>query len=165
MKLWLRILGCCVLLLCVAAVPAYAEEHAAPKKKSDKKPVAAAHPPNEGAPKARETEGVGDKVYVSIGPIILPVITSEGPQQIITMIVSLQVEDTDASDKVRQQLPRLIDAYMRALYGRLDNNTMHHNRIVNVDFIKRMVARATDEILGKGVVEEVLIQAIAQRPV
>lgn len=151
--------------MCVAASPAHAEEKVedAPKKAKEKKAVA--HPPNEGAPKARETEGVGDKIYVSIGPIILPVVTSDGPQQIITMIVSLQVENIDASDKVRQQLPRLIDAYMRALYGRLDKNTMHHGRIVNVDFIKRMVGRATDEILGKGIVEDVLIQAIAQRPV
>ncbi|MGB4101326.1 MAG: hypothetical protein WBK91_05420 [Alphaproteobacteria bacterium] len=150
--------------MCLAAPPAHAEkkEGEEPKKAKEKKPVT--HPPNEGAPKARETDG-GDKVYVSIGPIILPVVTDDGPQQIITMIVSLQVEDIEGSDKVRQQLPRLVDAYMRALYGRLDRNTMHHGRIVNIDFIKRMVGRATDEILGKGIVEDVLIQAIAQRPV
>lgn len=162
-KFWLRILGCCVLALSIAAVPAYAEEGEAPKKKAEKKVLT--HPPNEGAPKARETAGVGDKVYVSIGPIILPVITSEGPQQIITMIVSLQVSDTDVSDKVREKLPRLVDAYMRSLYGRLDNNTMNHGHIVNIDFVKRQVTRATDEIMGKGVVEDVLIQAVAQRPV
>lgn len=120
----------------------------------------------EGTPKANESGGLsGSKVFVSIGPIILPVITDDGPQQIITMIVSLQVKNTNDSDKVRKQFPRLVDAYMRALYGRLDKRTMHHGTIVNVDFVKSRVARATSEILGAGLVEDVLIQAVSQRQV
>lgn len=126
----------------------------------------ATHPAGEGAPKASESGGLGgSKVYVSIGPIILPVITDDGPQQIVTMIVSLQVNDTGDSDKVRQQLPRLIDSYMRALYGKLDSNTMHNGVVVDVDFVKRKVTKATEEIMGTGLVEDVLIQAISQRQV
>jgi len=126
----------------------------------------ATHPAGEGAPKASESGGLGgSKVYVSIGPIILPVITDDGPQQIVTMIVSLQVNDTNDSDKVRQQLPRLIDSYMRALYGKLDSNSMRNGVVLDVDFVKRKVTKATEEIMGKGVVEDVLIQAISQRQV
>lgn len=126
----------------------------------------ATHPAGEGAPKASESGGLGgSKVYVSIGPIILPVITDDGPQQIVTMIVSLQVNDTGDSDKVRQQLPRLIDSYMRALYGKLDSNNMHNGVVVDVDFVKRKVTKATEEIMGTGLVEDVLIQAISQRQV
>lgn len=150
-----------------AVVPAHAEEGEgghAKKAEGSKKPTARSA--SEGAPKASESGGLsGSKVYVSIGPIILPVITDEGPQQIITMIVSLQVNDTSDSDKVREQLPRLIDAYMRALYGKLDATTMHHGRVVDIDFVKRKVAKATEEIMGKGIVEDVLIQAVSQRQV
>jgi flagellar protein FliL len=165
-----------LLLLAVtlwAVAPAYAQEEAEesssseakPKKKPDSKKKAT-HPAGEGAPKASESGGLGgSKVYVSIGPIILPIITDEGPQQIMTMIVSLQVDDTGASDKVREQLPRLVDAYMRALYGKLDKGNMHHGVIVDIDFIKRKVAKATEEIMGKGIVEDVLIQAVSQRQV
>lgn len=154
-----------------AAAPAFAEEHGSPPaeghaKKPEGSKKAAAHPAGEGAPKASESGGLGgSKVYVSIGPIILPIITDEGPQQIMTMIVSLQVNDTNDSDKVREQLPRLVDAYMRALYGKLDTGNMHHGVIVDIDFIKRKVAKATDEIMGKGIVEDVLIQAVSQRQV
>ncbi|MBP7252309.1 MAG: hypothetical protein KBA75_02350 [Alphaproteobacteria bacterium] len=155
-----------------AAAPACAEEHGSPPpsdghaKKPESSKKAATHPAGEGAPKASESGGLGgSKVYVSIGPIILPIITDEGPQQIMTMIVSLQVDDTSASDKVREQLPRLVDAYMRALYGKLDTGNMHHGVIVDIDFIKRKVAKATEEIMGKGIVEDVLIQAVSQRQV
>ncbi len=135
-----------------------------PKKPKEKKQ--ATHPANEGAPKASETSILGgEKVYVNIGPIILPVITNAGPQQIVTMIVSLEVKDTYDSDKVREKLPRLIDAYMRALYGRLDGSTMHHGTIVNIDFVKQRVKQATLEIMGPDIVEDVLIQAVAQRQV
>lgn len=133
---------------------------------SDGEKKQATHPAGEGAPKASESGGLGgSKVYVSIGPIILPVITDDGPQQIVTMIVSLQVNDTNDSDKVRQQLPRLIDSYMRALYGKLDSNSMRNGVVIDVDFVKRKVTKATEEIMGKGVVEDVLIQAISQRQV
>ncbi|MEJ0063820.1 MAG: hypothetical protein WDO70_11675 [Alphaproteobacteria bacterium] len=147
-------IAACALVLLLAQ-PAFAAE----KKKTVAKP-------GEGAPKSSETGGLGgQKVYVSIGPIILPVVTDAGPQQIITMIVSLQVKDTNVSDDVRERLPRLVDAYMRALYGKLDGKNMQHGTIVNIDFIKRQVTAATDEIMGKGVVEDVLIQAVAQRQV
>ncbi len=145
----------------VLAGSAMAAEHGGGGKKAPTSRSA-----SEGAPKASESGGLGgSKVYVSIGPIILPVITDEGPQQIVTMIVSLQVNDTNDSDTVRQQLPRLIDAYMRALYGRLDASTLLHGTVVDVDFVKRKVAKATEEILGPGLVEDVLIQAISQRQV
>ncbi len=161
MTKWLWILSVFAL---VAAAPSGQSYAAEPAKKKEKKQ--AIHPANEGAPKASETGGRGgQKVYVSIGPIILPVITDDGPQQIITMVVSLQVKDTSVSDKVREQLPRLVDAYMRALYGKLDGSAMHHGRIVNIDFVKQKVIAATDEIMGHGTVEDVLIQAVAQRQV
>lgn len=154
------------------ATPALAQEEAEEKSSPEAKPKKpdskkkATHPAGEGAPKASESGGLGgSKVYVSIGPIILPIITDDGPQQIMTMIVSLQVDDTSASDKVREQLPRLVDAYMRALYGKLDKGNMHHGAIVDIDFIKRKVAKATEEIMGKGLVEDVLIQAVSQRQV
>jgi flagellar basal body-associated protein FliL len=122
--------------------------------------------PTEGAPKASETGGSGgQKVYVSIGPIILPIITNEGPQQIVTMIVSLQVANTDASDRVRQQFPRLVDAYMRALYGKLDQTTLRNGSIIDIDYVKRKVSAATKEIMRDNTVEDVLIQAVAQRQV
>lgn len=154
-----------------AGTPAFAKEEGNKESSEEhaKKPEGGkktAHPAGEGAPKASESGGLGgSKVYVSIGPIILPIITDEGPQQIMTMIVSLQVNDTNDSDKVREQLPRLVDAYMRALYGKLDTGNMHHGVIVDIDFIKRKVAKATEEIMGKGVVEDVLIQAVSQRQV
>jgi len=157
MPLWLKYAAFLLLALTLAASPACASG-------GEKK--APAHPAGEGAPKARESGGMGgSKVYISIGPIILPIITDEGPQQIVTMVVSLQVKDTNDSDAVRQQLPRLIDAYMRALYGKLNKDNMHNGTIVDIDFVKLRVTKATEEIMGKGIVEEVLIQAVAQRQV
>jgi flagellar basal body-associated protein FliL len=150
----------------------YAAEHASEAPagdgghKAEKPKKSTAHPAGEGAPKASESGGLGgSKVYVTIGPIILPIINDDGPQQIVTMIVSLQVKDTNDSDLVREQLPRLIDGFMRALYGKLDANTMHHGTVVDIDFVKRKVTRAATEIMGKGIVEDVLILGVSQRQV
>lgn len=158
MRFNLKTCLCLVLLLLFAG--------ASPVLASGGEKKAPTRSPSEGTPKAKESGGLGgQKVYVSIGPIILPIITDEGPQQIVTMVVSLQVKDTNASDKVREQFPRLVDAYMRALYGKLDGKAMHNGTIVNVDFVKARVTKATEEIMGQGIVEDVLIQAIAQRQV
>lgn len=119
--------------------------------------------------KSEEKSGHGglklnpDQVYVNIGPIILPVITEEGPQQIVTMLVSLEVKDLSTSDKVREKLPRLVDAYMGALYGRLNSKTMIEGKIVDVAFVKSRLMKATERVLGPGMVQDVLIQAVAQR--
>ncbi len=117
------------------------------------------------APKKQEGGGFlsSAPVYVSVGPLLLPVILQDGAHSNLTMMISLQVKDLATSDKVREKMPRLIDAYMRALYGRFDETTMRDGRLVNLDFVKNKLVRSTQAVMGPDIVQDVLIQAVAQR--
>ncbi|MBI1272571.1 MAG: hypothetical protein GC131_00595 [Alphaproteobacteria bacterium] len=102
--------------------------------------------------------------YINVGPLLFPVITDEGPKQIVSMIVAIQVKDLATSDKVREKLPRLIDAFTRSIYGHLDASKLH-GEMVDLDFVKDRIIKAAEEIMGRGIIDDVLIQAVAQRPV
>jgi flagellar protein FliL len=120
-----------------------------------------------------DAHGGGDKkegglfssgpTYIKLDPIIMPVMTSKGPQQLITMLIALQVKDLATSDKVREKLPKVTDAMIRSLYGQIDESKMHGGQIVDLDFVKTRITKAADSIMGPGVIDDVLIQAVSQR--
>lgn len=142
-----------VFVFCTAlALPVYAQEHGGGGHDKPKSGGGFAFGNNNQA------------IYVNAGPLILPIILDDGAQSILSVLISLQVKDYDASDKVRAVLPKLMDGYMRALYGKFTADNLSQGKLVNVDFIKQKIARVTTVIMGEGVVDDVLIQAVAQRP-
>lgn len=134
-------MGLLTLLLFLLAVPAFASGG------EDKPPV----DPN--AP-----------VYVEIAPFIIPVLGASGPEELVSMIITLELaagEDREAY--VRQRLPRLNDAYVQTLYGALDRRTVKRSGLVDVALVKEKLMKATERVLGEGYVKDVLVQAVAQR--
>lgn len=105
-------------------------------------------------------------IYVEIAPFIVPVLGASGPEELVSMIITLELapgEDREAY--VKQRLPRLNDAYVQTLYGALDRRTVKRGGLVDVTLVKEKLIKATDRVLGEGYVKDVLVQAVAQRRV
>ncbi len=142
---------------------AHAEESAKePAKKEEKKDK------GEGGDKKsdKDVSGgrfAGDPVYVHLAPMILPVITEKGSEQIVTLAITLELKDFDAADDVHTNMPRVMDAIMRVLYGGLGNGDLRNGQLVDVDRIKLKATNAIGEVVGPDNIKNVLIEAIAQR--
>lgn len=105
----------------------------------------------------------GDPVYVHLAPMILPVITQVGSEQIITLQIAIEVKDFDAADSVHSNMPRVMDSLMRALYGGLGSGELRNGQLIDVTKIKSKAIAALGEAVGADNIRDVLIEAVAQR--
>lgn len=113
-------------------------------------------------PKRKERRG--PPIFASIGPMIVPILGAKSVEQNIMITVSLEVDDDAAREQVRQQSPRLVDAYVQTLYGGIDKGVVIDGQVLNIPALKSKLQEATDKVLGPGVVHDVLIQSVSQRP-
>jgi len=107
-----------------------------------------------------------DFEYIQLDPLTLPVITAKGLTQQISLKVQLEVP-YGKRDDVAGYEPRLIDAYLRDLYGQLGaGRGMMKNNFVDVSAVKQRLTEITHEVMGekKEDVHEVLLQVLLQRP-
>lgn len=103
--------------------------------------------------------------YVELKPLVLPVLDRNGVSQIISIIVSLEVENPEKAAKAEALKPRLTDAYIQAMYGALSSKTVMEGGVLQVGTIKTKLNAITTKVLGKDQVKDVLLQVVQQRPV
>jgi flagellar basal body-associated protein FliL len=144
------------LLLVSLAVPAYASEHGSEKKEEKKE--------------EKHGEGGGGFLspssttfYVRMNPMVLPVIGEKGVDEIVSVVLALEVKDQRTVETVNGMLPKLNDAYVRALYGHIDHSVYRSGRFLDMEKIKSRLMQVTNDLLGKDVVQDVLIQGVNQR--
>jgi len=144
--------------------PAPTGEGAAPKKAP-----AATEPKEEGGAKPKTSQDIsggrftGDPVYVHLAPMIMPIISDEGVEQIVTFQIDIEVADFDQAEHIETIMPRVVDALMQALYGGLGQGSLRQGKLVNVAKIKTKAFNALTTLLGPNEVRDVLIQGVAQR--
>lgn len=135
---------------------AYAQEH---KNAGDGKA--------EGADKAEGSDKVAhpDFEYLQMDALNLPIITSKGLTQQVSLLVSLEV-DYGKKDEIGVFKPRLADAYIQDLYGALGAGyALIQGNIVDVRQLKARLTSVTDRVLGPDhKVRDVLLQVVQQRP-
>jgi flagellar basal body-associated protein FliL len=151
--------------LLVAVTPLSVRAEDEPAAKSDSKKGGG----EEGDSKKKSSGDVtggkfeGDPIYVHLEPMILPVITDKGAEQIVTLIIDVEVRDFDVADQMHTDMPRVRDSLMRALYGGLGEGSLRDGKLADVAKIKAKAMSAVTEIVGADGVKDVLIQGIAQR--
>lgn len=101
--------------------------------------------------------------YVNIAPFVIPVLGPNGPEEMVSLLITLEVSSQEKADFVRARLPRINDAFMRTLYGALDRGTVKRNGLINVTLMKDKLMSAAGTTLGFGFVDDVLVQALAER--
>ena len=105
----------------------------------------------------------GDPIYVRISPMILPIINDDGVEQLVSLMVTVNVVDNDAAMALHKNMPRVMDALLRHLYGGLDESFLRNGKLVNIPKIKSKAISAISEIIGKENVHDVLVESISQR--
>lgn len=115
--------------------------------------------------KPKKKERSGPPVYVQVGPMIVPVLGAKTVEQNIMITISLEVDDDSVKEEVRQKSPRLVDAYVQALYGGIDKGQVIDGQVLNIPALKNKLMETTEKVLGPDVAHDVLIQSVSQRPV
>lgn len=160
------ILCACAIVILLAGPPARAsgggDGHSAPK--SEEGHGGESKKKDEGEPQAI-TGGRfdGDPIYVHMQPVILPIITERGVEQLVTMLVDLQTKDFDKATELHEHMPRLKDAVLGALYGGLSDGDLRRSNALDLERIKEEIKLHTNRLFGADSVLNVYIQAVAQR--
>ena len=104
-------------------------------------------------------------IYVNIAPFVLPVLGDNGPEQLITLVITLEVDSKDKAELIKDRLPRLNDAYLQTLYGAIDKKMITKGQLVDLSLVKVRLQSPTQRVLGLGVVNDILVQAVSQRKI
>ncbi|TWB22118.1 MULTISPECIES: flagellar basal body-associated FliL family protein [Nitrospirillum] len=120
----------------------------------------------DGQPKAEEEKKkpVGPPQFVDIGPFVLPVMGDKQIEQNLLLQVQIQVASDEAKDKVKERRYILQNAYIETLYGKLGQQQIKAGQVIDVVAVRRWLIEATPKVMGEGVVDDVLIQAVNQHP-
>lgn len=103
--------------------------------------------------------------FVSLDPLMLPIVDNEGVQQVVSIVVALEVSDAADADKVKAKKPKLQDAYIQDLYGVLNVQAALKGGVLQVGEIKERLNKATQKVMGDDIVHDVLLQVVQQRPI
>jgi len=145
------------------AAPVWAEEEGGKAEKGEGKKGEGEGEKKKGPDDVSGGRFAGDPVYVHIAPMVLPVISDQGVEQIVTLLIDVEVKDFDTADAMHTHMPKVMDALMRALYGGLGQGTLRNGKLVDVSKIKTKATAALNEVLGEGSIRNVLIQGVGQR--
>jgi flagellar FliL protein len=100
--------------------------------------------------------------YVDLNPLSIPVINEKGVVQQVSIAVSLECP-MGKRDTLNIYKPRLMDAYLRELYGALGSGrAMMQGNIVDVEALKSRLTIVTERVVGPDLVSEVLLQSVHQ---
>ena len=102
--------------------------------------------------------------YVELDPLILPIVDKTGVSQVVSMVVALEVNGGDSA-KVSSMAPKLKDAYIQDLYGMLSEHAALKGGVIQVAEVKRRLSVITHDLMGEGVINDVLLQVVSQRRV
>lgn len=103
--------------------------------------------------------------FVELAPLILPIVDNNGVSQVVNIVVVIEVDGDENEKMVLTLEPRLKDAYIQELYGVLNKHAALKGGVVQVGMIKDHLNRISQRVLGEGVIEEVLLQVVQQRPI
>lgn len=103
--------------------------------------------------------------FVELDPLVLPIVDKNGVSQVVSIVVVIEVEDDKSAEMVTKLQPRLKDAYIQELYGVLNRHAALQGGVLQVGMVKDRLGAISERVLGEGVVEEVLLQVVHQRPI
>tara|TARA_B100001989_G_scaffold246915_2_gene218426 strand:+ start:1181 stop:1588 length:408 start_codon:yes stop_codon:yes gene_type:complete len=103
--------------------------------------------------------------FVKLDPLILPIIDTNGVQQIVSLVVAIEVSGVNNAEKVKTMSPKLTDAYIQDMYGVLNEQVALKGGVIQVSVIKERLMHVTEDIMGEDIVSDVLLQVVQQRPI
>lgn len=102
-----------------------------------------------------------EPIFVSMDPLLIPVILDGEVQSSIYIAFRLQVAEGQ-QEEATFRLPQLRDVYMRALYDMVPKQ-MATRKTLDLRKLKARLKVITDRVLGEGVVEDVIVVSVFER--
>ena len=99
--------------------------------------------------------------YVRVPQISVTLFDGDEPRGIISAVVLLEVSGDESREHLLTNMPRLKDAFMRALY-QLGEAEARLQGEYGPSEIKRALQLVSDHLLGAGVVDEVLLEGVTR---
>ena len=115
------------------------------------------------AKKHDETYKKGHGEFVEMAPLVLPIIDEQGVNQVVSVVIVLEVANSDDASMVEKNSPRLKDAYIQDMYGVLNKHAALKGGVVQVGAIKDRLHRISQDVMGDGIIQDVLLQVVQQR--
>ncbi len=103
--------------------------------------------------------------FVEMDPLILPIVGAKGLSQTVSLVIVLEVSDEKNAELVKHLSPRLKDAYIQDMYGVLSRKNAMPDGVIQIAPLKERLGRISKEVLGEGIVNDVLLQVVQQRPI
>lgn len=101
-------------------------------------------------------------VFVEFNPIQIPVLGPEAIEETFVISLALEAPSDEEAAQVVLYSPRLNDAFLQVLYGVVQREKLRRGTL-DMRLVKARVLKASNQVLGEGIVSDVLVQAIGQR--
>jgi flagellar protein FliL len=108
-----------------------------------------------------EAKKTDDPNYLDMENLAIPIIRNRRIEKHVILKVSLEMMDEDALEDAKPYMPRLKDAFIKALYDYYSYQSPGAK--INTEAIKNRLKVAGDRVVGRGKIQKVLIQAAFQR--
>jgi flagellar basal body-associated protein FliL len=107
---------------------------------------------------------VAGPAFVKLPLFSIPVIEGDKVTRQVTVGLALELVEGLKADSIDEKKPQVIDAFFRDLYAMFGQRSQT-SRVAVETSIKRRLAQTADRVLGPGVVRQVLILELLERPV
>lgn len=112
---------------------------------------------------AKKVEG---PIYVDFKNIVVPVIKKNGKTGVIALSIMAEVKDADTQSLVATHMPKLRDAFIRSLYGSVENNQIiRSDGALDIEHIKKRLMKSAGYVMKdkENPIQDILFQNIAQQ--
>ena len=122
------------------------------------KPMLGIYPEGQEPPPPPPATGV-----VNIDPLIMPIFEDGTVRRFLVLELSFEVYQPDGSFMVQSQLPRLQNAFLTYILSMQAKGLS--DKLTDLRFLKDRLMRVTTDVVGPGVVHDILLKNVFERPV
>jgi len=106
---------------------------------------------------------VAGPTFVKLPLFNIPVIEGDKVTRQVTVGVALELVEGVKADSIDEKKPAVIDAFFRDLYGMFGQRSQI-SRVAVEGSIKQRLRQTADRVLGQGMVRQVLVLQLLERP-
>ena len=107
--------------------------------------------------------GIYPEGVVNIDPLIMPIFEDGTVRRFLVLELSFEVYQPNGGLIVQSQLPRLQNAFLTYILSLQANGL--NDKLTDLRFLKDRLMRVTTDVVGPGVVHDILLKNVFERPV
>ncbi len=115
-----------------------------------------------GAEPDAEDADASKGIFVTLDPMIIPVIADGVVRRHLTLQLQLEMRDIESDRRLQRRFPKLVDAFLSELYALMSMRFVREKG-VDVEFFRARLMMRADALLGEGAIKEILVRGIDKR--